>query len=111
MTFIGLVADAGLVGINEVILAELVGREVRHDDVGTSEDGFFAALRVEGLVGRGRHHVDFRHHQAKRGNHLQGQFHALFGGRDLVFVRPKRRVRVGDKRPHSDHRHFLLLEE
>ena len=71
VALVRLVFDAGLVRIDEIVLAEFVGREVRHDNVGACEDGFLATLRVDGLVGRGRHHIDFGHHQAKDGNHLE----------------------------------------
>ena len=60
---LGLVAHAGLVGIDEVVLAVFVGGEVGHDDIGASHDGLFSSHGVNGLVGSGRHHVDFRHHQ------------------------------------------------
>ena len=111
VALVGFVFNAGLVGVDEIVLAEFVGREIGHDDVGAGEDGFLAALRVDGLVSSGGHHVDFRHHQAKDGNHLQGQFHAFLGRRNLVPKLPKRCVGVRDKRPHADHGHVFLFEK
>ena len=49
MAFIRLILDAGLVGIDEIVLSELVGREVGHDNIGTGKDGLFATLWVDGL--------------------------------------------------------------
>ena len=62
MALVRFILYAGLVGVDEVVLAELVGCEVGHDDISASEDGFLASLRVNSLVGGGRHHIDFGHH-------------------------------------------------
>ena len=66
MTLVWFIVDTSLVGIDEIVLSKLVGCEVRHDDIGASDDGFLATLWVNGLVGGGSHHIDFRHHQTDK---------------------------------------------
>ena len=70
LALVGFVFYTGLVGIDEIIFTKFVWCEVRHDDVGTDHDGFFATKRINSLVCSGRHHVDFRHHEAQNGDHL-----------------------------------------
>ena len=107
----GLVAHAGLVRVDEVILAVFIGREVGHDDIGSGCNGFLASQRVDSLVGRGSHHVDFGHHQSQDSYHLEREIHPFFDGRNLVGVLVQRCVGVGNEGPHADHGHVLAAEE
>lgn len=106
-----LIVHARFVGIDEVVFAVRIGGEVRHDDVGAGLDGLFPSHRIDGLVGGGSHHVDFRHHQPQDGDHLEGEAHPFLRRGDLVGVLVKRRVGVRDEGSHAHHRHIFVAEE
>ena len=111
LALVGRVVDTRLVRIDEVALAVFSGREVRHDDIGPGGDGLFPSLGIDRLVSRRRHHIDFGHQEAEDGDHLEGQVHALGGGRDEVLELVQGRVGVGDVRSEPDHRHIHLFKE
>ena len=106
-----LVADAGLVGVDEVLFAVLLRRQVGHDDVGAGLDRLFAPLRVERLGRGGGHHVDLGHHQPQGGYHVQSQPHPFLVGGDLLPIGPERGIGVGQEGAQSHHCHVLFLEE
>ncbi len=111
LALVGRILHAGLVGIEEIVLAILSRGEVRHYYIGSRRYGLFPSPRVYGLVGGRRYHIDPGHHQTGDGYHLQCHFHPFLRRGYEVPEAVEGSVGMGNIWPQADHCNVHTLEK
>ena len=101
--------QTGFSGIELIILAHFLRRDLRHDDIGAELQAFLAPDGIERLQGGGRGDIDVAQREARGGDHQQAEAYAL-SDVGAAFV-SQRRCGMGNERAHADHVDIVLLVE
>ena len=91
-TFGGLSTVRKLVVIEGIFLADLVGRKIGHDDIGSGEDAHFPAVWMDRAQGGGGRKENLGADETNDAEQVAGQFHSTsrMGAQRCVGVRYKR---------------------